>query len=38
MTELLDQPTEVRMRVGGEIEAVLLPEGWRMVARTNNDC
>jgi hypothetical protein len=36
VTELLDQPTEVRLRPGGEIEAVLLPEGWRLVARTTN--
>jgi hypothetical protein len=36
MTELLDIPTEVRLSDDGRIEALRLPEGWRVVARTTS--
>ena len=36
MTELVDVPVEVRPGAGGAVEAVRLPEGWRLVARTTN--
>lgn len=36
MTELLDLATEVRLSSDGRIEALRLPEGWRMVARTTS--
>jgi hypothetical protein len=34
MTELLGLPTEVRLGPGGAVQAVRLPEGWRVVERT----
>jgi hypothetical protein len=36
MTELLDEPIEVRLAADGRIEALRLPEGWRVVVRTAN--
>jgi hypothetical protein len=36
VTELFDLPVEVRVGGGGRIEAVRLPEGWRVVTRTVN--
>jgi hypothetical protein len=36
MTELLDEPTDVRLSLDGRVEAVRLPEGWRTVARTTS--
>ncbi len=34
MTELYELPVEVRLGGEGRIEAVRLPEGWRLVDRT----
>ncbi len=36
MTELFDLPVEVRLDAEAEVEAVRMPEGWRVVARTTN--
>jgi len=36
MTELYELPTEVRLAAGGGIQAIRLPEGWRLVERTSN--
>jgi hypothetical protein len=36
MTELLGLPTEVRQSADGRIEAVRLPEGWRLVAEVTH--
>jgi len=36
VTELLDLPTEVRLSGDGRIEALRLPEGWRVVTRTTS--
>ena len=35
MTELFDLAVEVRL-AGERVEAVRMPEGWRVVARTTN--
>lgn len=36
MTELFDLPVEVRLAGDGRVEALRLPEGWRVVTRTVN--
>lgn len=36
MTELFDLPVEVRLGGEGRVEAVRMPEGWRVVERTAN--
>lgn len=36
MTELYDLPTEVRLTTDARLQAVRLPEGWRLVERTTN--
>ena len=37
MTELYELPTEVRLATDGRrVQAIRLPEGWRLVERTSN--
>lgn len=36
MTELYDLPVEVRLTGDGRVQAVRLPEGWRLVERATS--